>query len=308
MTQITAKMVKELREKAGAGMMDCKKALAEAGGDIEAAVDWLRQKGLAAAAKKSGRVAADGLVGLAIDGTRGAVVEVNAETDFVARNEQFQQTVVGVADAALTTDVDVEGLKTESFPTSERTVEEELTHQIATIGENMSLRRIARLSVESGVIASYIHSKQTERLGKIGVIVAMESTGDAAKLEAVGKQIAMHIASTSPASLSRDDLDPEIVEREKKVQVEKAMEEGKPAEIAEKMVTGRMRKFYEEVVLTEQAFVMDTDKTVGQVVADLGKELGTDVKLAGFVRYGLGEGIEKAEDDFAAEVSAMAGV
>ncbi len=307
MAEITAALVKELREKTGAGMMDCKKALNENGGDLEASVDWLRQKGLAAAAKKSGRVAAEGLVGLSVGGNAGAVVEVNSETDFVARNETFQGFVKTVADLALANEGNQDAVIASGFPNESRTVAEQLTHMIATIGENMSLRRMAALKVNQGVVSSYVHNPAAPGLGKIGVIVALESAGDTARLDAFGKQLAMHIAAAAPQSLSTDDLDPAIVERERQVLVQQARESGRAEDIIQKMVDGRMRKFFEEVVLLSQTWVIDGESKIDKVVAGLAKELGTDVKVTGFVRFVLGEGIEKNEGDFAAEVAKMAG-
>ena len=307
MAQITAALVKELREKTGAGMMDCKKALSETDGDLEQAVDWLRKKGLAAAAKKAGRVAAEGLVGIAIDGTKGAVVEVNSETDFVARNDGFQGFVSTVAGVVLSVDGDVETLKDASYPGGERTVSEELTQLIATIGENMSLRRSAALSVSNGVVASYIHTQIAEGLGKIGVLVGLESSGDAAKLSAFGRQLAMHIAAAKPQSVSRDDLDQTVIERERQVLIDQAKESGKPDNIIEKMVEGRIRKFYEEVCLLDQTFVIDGESKVAKALEAAGKDAGGDIKVTGFELFVLGEGIEKEEEDFAAEVAAAAG-
>lgn len=302
---ITAAMVKELREKSGAGMMDCKTALNESGGDMEAAVDWLRTKGLAKAAKKAGRVAAEGLVGVSAEGSKAAVVELNSETDFVARNEVFQDLVKQVTTIAVDTDGTVEALSAADM--GGKPVSDAITDAIATIGENMTLRRSAVLSVNEGVVSSYIHGKVVEGLGKIGVLVALESSGDAAKLDALGRQIAMHVAATSPLALDTEGLDPADVEREKTVFSEQARESGKPENIIEKMVEGRMRKFYEEVTLVKQAFVINPDQTVEQAVEALAKELGTEVKLSGFVRFALGEGIEKEEQDFAAEVAAATG-
>ncbi|HRJ61134.1 MAG TPA: translation elongation factor Ts [Azospirillaceae bacterium] len=307
MAEITAALVKELREKTGAGMMDCKKALTETAGDLEAAVDWLRKKGLAAAAKKSGRVAAEGLVAVATEGAAGAVVEVNAETDFVARNETFQEFAATVAKLALANDVDVEGLKALAFPGSERNVGEQLTHLIATIGENMSLRRVKRLTVPAGVVVPYVHSAIAPGLGKIGVLVAVESTGDAGKLADLGKQVAMHIAAARPDALDIGDVDTSALEREKAVLSDQARASGKPENIIEKMVEGRIRKYYEEVVLLEQVYVIDQETKVRKVVENAAKDAGAPVKLAGFARFALGEGIEKAESDFAAEVAAAAG-
>ena len=301
---VTAALVKELREKSGAGMMDCKKALAETDGDMEAAIDWLRTKGLATAAKKSGRVASEGLVSFAVDGTRGAVIELNAETDFVARNTEFQEFASTLAGLALDSG-DLDALSATDYPGTGRNVAEELTHKIATIGENMSLRRMASLSVGSGSIVSYMHNATAPGLGRIGVLVALESTAGADVLEGLGKQIAMHIAATSPASLSVDDLDPESVQRERDVLIEQAKASGKPQEIAEKMVQGRMKKYYQEVVLLEQTSVIDGETRIADVVANAGKDAGADIALTGYVRFNLGEGIEKEETDFAAEVAAQ---
>ncbi|MBG6158539.1 MAG: translation elongation factor Ts [Roseibium album] len=302
---ITAAMVKELREKSGAGMMDCKTALSESGGDMEAAVDWLRTKGLAKAAKKAGRVAAEGLVGVAADGGKAAVIELNSETDFVARNEGFQELVTKVAKAAVGTDGSVEAVSATDL--DGKSVSDAITDAIATIGENMTLRRSALLAVNEGVVSVYVHGKVAEGLGKIGVLVALESSGDKSKLDALGRQIAMHVAATSPLALNVAELDQAVVEREKSVFSEQARESGKPDNIIEKMVEGRLRKFYEEVTLEKQAFVINPDQTVEQAVEALAKELGTEVKLSGFVRFALGEGIEKEEQDFAAEVAAATG-
>lgn len=308
MVEITASMVKELREKTGAGMMDCKKALGEAAGDIEAAVDWLRTKGLAAAAKKAGRVAAEGLVGSASAGTVGALLEVNSETDFVGRNDKFQAFVSETAGLVLTAGADVDVLKNSTYPGKGHSVAEELTQLIATIGENMSLRRGVRLSVNDGIVATYIHSATAPGLGKIGVLVALESTGDKAALAVLGKQIAMHIAATNPMSLSVDDLDPKALERERDVLTEQARASGKPDAVIEKMIEGRIRKFYEEVVLLEQVYVIDGESRVKDVIAKTAKDIGAPVTMTAFARYALGEGIEKQESDFAAEVAAQAGV
>ncbi len=304
---ITAAMVKELRETSGAGMMDCKAALKETGGDMEAAVDWLRTKGLAKAAKKAGRVAAEGLVAVAADGNKAVVVEVNSETDFVARNDNFQKLVRDIAATALSVDGDVEKLAAAPYPGSDKTVEGELKEAVGTIGENMTLRRSAGLSVSEGVVASYMHNAAGEGLGKIGVLVALESAGDADKLAALGKQIAMHVAATNPMALNTDELEPEAVERERTVYMEQARESGKPENIIEKMVEGRLRKFYEEVTLVKQSFVINPDLTVEKAVEEAAKEIGSPIKLTGFVRIALGEGIEKEETDFAAEVAAAAG-
>lgn len=306
MAEITAALVKELREKTGAGMMDCKKALGETAGDIEGAIDWLRKKGLAAAAKKAGRVAAEGLVAVAAGGTKGVAVEVNAETDFVARNEQFQGFVSSLAQLALEKGADVDALKAAQFPGAGKTTEEQLTALIATIGENMNLRRAVRLEVSQGVVATYVHSAIAPGMGKIGVLVALESAGDAAKLEALGKQIAMHVAAANPLFLDVSSVDHSALDREKAVLTEQAQASGKPANVIEKMVEGRIRKYYEEVCLLEQVFVIDQENKISKVVENLGKELGTPVKLTGYARFALGEGIEKEEADFAAEVAAAA--
>ncbi len=308
MAEITAKLVKDLRERTGAGMMDCKKALTESDGDIEAAVDWLRTKGLAAAAKKAGRVAAEGLVGVATAGTAGAAVELNAETDFVARNESFQQIVSSVAAIALDNKGDLAAVKGAAFPNSDRNVEDEITHQIATIGENMSLRRTQAIEVGSGVVASYVHNALAPGLGRIGVIVGLESAGDEGKLNELGKQIAMHIAAATPLALSRDDLDARYVEKERTVLVEQARESGKPDNIIEKMIEGRLRKYFEEVCLLDQVFVIDGETRISKVLESAAKNAGAPISIAGFVRFQLGEGIEKEEADFAAEVAATAGV
>jgi elongation factor Ts len=307
MAEITAASVKELRERTGAGMMDCKKALAENGGELEAAVDWLRAKGLAAAAKKAGRTAAEGLVGVAVDGTRGAVVEVNSETDFVAKNEQFQDFVCNVSSLALGTNGDIEALKGAAYPTG-GTVEEKLTDNIATIGENQSLRRTAVLEVPQGVVVSYVHNAVAPGMGKIGVLVALESAAPAEALMALGKQVAMHIAAANPLALDTDGLDASLLERERAIAIEKANESGKPANIVEKMVEGTMAKFRKEHSLLSQLFVMDNKTPVADVVAQAAKEAGSPITLKAFERFQLGEGIEKAESDFAAEVAAAAGV
>jgi elongation factor Ts len=286
-------------------MMDCKTALTENGGDMEAAVDWLRTKGLAKAAKKAGRVAAEGLVGVAAEGTKAAVIELNSETDFVARNEGFQELVGKVATVAVGTDGSVDAVTAANL--DGKSVADSITDAIATIGENMTLRRTAILSVGDGVVSTYVHGAVADGLGKIGVLVALESSGDKDKLNALGRQIAMHVAATSPLALNTEELDPEVVEREKFVFSEQARESGKPENIIEKMVEGRLRKFYEEVTLVKQAFVINPDQTVEQAVEALAKDLGTEVKLSGFVRFALGEGIEKEEQDFAAEVAAASG-
>ncbi|AWU93478.1 translation elongation factor Ts [Azospirillum ramasamyi] len=307
MAEITASLVKELREKTGAGMMDCKKALNETQGDLEGAVDWLRKKGLAAAAKKSGRVAAEGLVAVATAGTKGAVVEVNAETDFVARNDKFQAFAAKAAELALTTAGDVETLKAATYPGTSHTAQDELTSLIATVGENMNLRRAVTLSVPAGVVVSYVHSAIAPGLGKIGVLVALESTGDTAKLADLGKQIAMHIAAARPDALDIADVDSSSLERERNVLAEQARASGKPENIIEKMVEGRVRKYYEEVCLLEQTYVIDGETKVRKVVENAAKGIGAPVKVTAFTRFALGEGIEKAQSDFAAEVAAAAG-
>jgi len=307
MAEITAAAVKELRERSGAGMMDCKKALAESNGDIEAAVDWLRAKGLAAAQKKSSRTAAEGLVGTAVSGTKGVAVEVNSETDFVAKNEQFQDFVRSVTAVALETDAaDAEALSNAAFP-SGGTVAEKLVSNIATIGENQSLRRVGHVSVEKGVVVDYMHNAQAPGLGKIGVLVALEGDAPADVMQPLGKQIAMHIAAAFPLALSADDIDPALLERERAVAAEKAAESGKPAEIVAKMVDGAVAKFAKENALLSQPFVIDNKTPIADVVAKAAKEAGASITLKNYVRFQLGEGIEKEETDFAAEVAAAAG-
>jgi elongation factor Ts len=294
-------MVAELRKKTGAGMMDCKKALTETGGDIEEAVDFLRKKGLSAAAKKSGRVAAEGAVVACAEGAVGAMVEVNAETDFVAKNEAFTSFASGVANVVLANPVaDVETLKTLPFPGTERTVAEELTHQIATIGENMDLRRLERFDAGQGVVASYVHGA-----GKIGVLVELKTAQIDERVVALGRQIAMHVAAAGPQYLRREEVPEAVVEKEKEIMRVKALESGKPENIVDKIILGQINKFFGEVCLLEQAYVIDPDLKVGKIVETLAKELGTEIVLSRFSRYQLGEGIEKKEDDFAAEVAAM---
>ena len=305
MVEITAALVKSLREKTGAGMMDCKKALTENGGHMEASVDWLRSQGLAAAAKKAGRAASEGLVGIASNGTKGAVVELNVETDFVARNESFQDFVESLVQIALAGDGDVEALKAADHPAGEN-VTEQLTQLISTIGENMDLRRSAVLEVENGVVSTYVHNALKPGLGKIGVLVALESTADAIAVGALGKQIAMHVAASSPLALTRDDVDADDLERERNILIEQARDSGKPEEIIEKIVEGRLRKYYEEICLLEQTYVIDTDNNVEKAVESAAKEIGAPVSIKGFVRFALGEGVEK-EEDFATEVAAVAG-
>ena len=301
---ITAAAVKELRERTGAGMMDCKKALNETNGDVEAAVDLLRTKGHAAAQKKSSRTAAEGLVGVAVEGTKGVAVEVNSETDFVAKNDQFQEFVAKVTDVALEqSEDDVEALLAAEYPAG-GTVTDVLTNNIATIGENQAIRRMKTVAVSSGLVVSYIHNAVTPTMGKIGVLVALESNAGADVLEPLGKQIAMHIAAAFPLALNADGLDPEMLERERAIAKEKAAESGKPDNIVEKMVDGAMAKFAKENALLSQTFVMDNKTPVAQVVEQAAKDAGTDIKLTEYVRFQLGEGIEKKEDDFAAEVAA----
>ncbi|HEY3778077.1 MAG TPA: translation elongation factor Ts [Rhizomicrobium sp.] len=307
MANISAGMVKELREKTGAGMMDCKAALAETGGDLEGAVDWLRKKGISKAAKKAGRVAAEGLIGVAVEGHTGALVEVNSETDFVARNETFKSFAKEAARLAHTTAGDVDRLLA-ARTAAGLTLQETLTELIAKIGENMSVRRAAVLSVEPGVVASYVHNAAAPDLGKIGVLVALESTADAAKLAALGKQIAMHIAAASPLALDVGQLPQDVVARERDVQRELARQSGKPENVIEKMIEGRMRKFHEESVLLSQVFVIDGETPVGKVVERAGKDLGAPVEITGFLRFAVGEGIERPDGgDFADEVKTMAG-
>ncbi|MFA5988609.1 MAG: translation elongation factor Ts [Sphingomonas sp.] len=306
MAEITAAAVKDLREKSGAGMMDCKKALTEAGGDMAAAMDWLRAKGLAAAAKKSSRTAAEGLVGIEVSGTRGAAVEVNSETDFVAKNMQFQTFVRDVTSVALELGDSIDTIKAASL--GDKTVEEVLTNNIATIGENQNLRRAKRLEVSAGAVVPYVHNAAAPGLGKIGVLVALESEAGADVLEPLGKQIAMHIAAAFPLALNEDGLDPEIVERERAIATEKAAESGKPADIVAKMVDGAIAKYRKENALVSQLFVMDGKTKIADVVANAAKAAGKAIELKDYVRFQLGEGIEREESDFAAEVAAAAGI
>jgi elongation factor Ts len=306
MATITATMVKDLREKTGAGMMDCKAALNEAQGDMEVAVDWLRAKGLAKAAKKAGRVAAEGLIGLAADAKQAALVEVNSETDFVARNQKFQEMVSAIAAAALKVKGDVDKLAAAKYGSGKATVAETIKEMIGSIGENMTLRRAAHLSAAKGVVASYMHNTIAPGLGKIGVIVALESAGDTEQLKSFGRQIAMHIAAANPQAVTVDSLDKAVIERERAVLTEQAKESGKPAQVIEKMIEGRLRKFYEEVVLLAQAFVHDPETTVAKAVAEAEKAAGAPIKITGFYRYALGEGIDRPDSDFAAEVAAAA--
>ena len=303
---ITASLVKELRDKSGAGMMDCKAALTENNGDIEAAMDWLRSKGIAKAEKKSGRVAAEGLIGMAQGDTAAVLIEVNSETDFVAKNEQFQDLVRRAAATALDTDGSVDAIAAATISGGDKSVADTLTDAIATIGENMTLRRAAKLSVGKGVVATYMHNAAGEGLGKIGVLVALESEGDANALTAIGKQVAMHVAATNPLAATQEEIPADVAERERAIYTEQAAESGKPAEIVEKMVEGRMRKFYEESVLLSQVFVIDGENKVEQAIKNAEKDAGAPIVLKGFVRMALGEGVEKKEDDFAAEVASMA--
>jgi elongation factor Ts len=305
MANISASMVKELREKTGAGMMDCKAALGETSGDLEAAVDWLRKKGLAKAAKKAGRVAAEGLVGIAIAGAKGVVVEVNSETDFVARNDLFQGLVKMIADVALGTGPDV--AKILAAPIGDRTVSDAINETIAKIGENMTLRRAAALSVGKGVVASYVHNSVSDGLGKIGVIVALESAGDAEELKAFGRMVAMHVASANPQAVDSAGLDAATVEREKNVLAEKFKAQGKPANVIDKIVESGLKTFYKEVCLLDQGFIFDDKKSVAQAVKESEGKVGAPVKITGFVRFALGEGIDRPEGDFGGEVAALAG-
>ena len=303
---VSASLVKELRDKTGAGMMDCKKALEESNGDLEAAVDWLRKKGLSAAAKKSGRVAAEGLVAVTVKGNEAAVIELNSETDFVARNDQFQQLARTIAETAITKKGDAEATRNAMLANG-KSVADEIVTAVATIGENMNFRRSAYLSVSNGYIASYVHSAVQPGLGKIGVLVALETEATGAKVEELGKQIAMHVAAAKPEALTRDQVDSSNLDRERTVLKEQAMASGKPADIAEKMVEGRIRKYYEEVVLLEQLFVMDGKTKISDVVAEAAKEVGKPINVTGYVLFVLGEGVEKEETDFAAEVKAAVG-
>ncbi|HVY57604.1 MAG TPA: translation elongation factor Ts [Xanthobacteraceae bacterium] len=305
MANITAQMVKELRDKTGAGMMDCKAALGETNGDMEAAVDWLRKKGLAKAAKKAGRIAAEGLIGVALAGTKGVVVEVNSETDFVARNDLFQGLVKMVAQVALDAGTDVEAIK--AAKAGSTTIADALASAVATVGENMTLRRAAGLSVGKGVVASYVHNSVGEGLGKIGVIVGLESNGKTDELATLGRMIAMHVAAANPQALDPAGLDPNVVAREKDVLADKFRQQGKPENVIAKIVESGLKTFYKEVCLLEQAYIHDTAKTVAQAVKEAEGRVGGPIKITGYVRYALGEGIEKQEADFAAEVAAAAG-
>ncbi|MEO9336907.1 translation elongation factor Ts [Mesorhizobium sp. SB112] len=301
---ITAAQVKELRDLTGAGMMDCKAALNETNGDIEAAVDWLRKKGISKADKKAGRTAAEGLIGVASDASGAVVVEVNSETDFVARNDAFQDIVRNVSQVALATDGSSETVSAAKYPGSDKSVVDAIKDAVGTIGENLSFRRSAKLSVSNGAVATYVHNAVADNLGKLGVLVAIETTGNADAARAFARQVAMHVAATNPLALTAEEVDASAVAREKALFSDQARESGKPENIIEKMVEGRMRKFYEEVVLLKQAFVLNPDVTVEQALKEAEKEIGAPAKLTGFLRFALGEGIEKEETDFAAEVAA----
>lgn len=307
MTKITAALVKDLRSKTGAGMMDCKKALTECAGDVEAAVDWLRQNGLAVAGKKEGRTASEGLVGLAVGGNAGAIVEVNSETDFVAKNEQFQDFVATIASLVLANEADEDAVIASGYPGSDRTVSEQLVQNIATIGENMNIRRMDFITIEEGVIGSYMHNAEAPDMGRIGVLVALQSEAKPADLLPLAKQIAMHVAATGPKVVNVDDLDERDVEREREVLAGQARQSGKPEEIIAKMIEGRIRKYFDEIVLMRQTFVIDGERTIEKVLEEAAGELGAEVKIDSFVRFSLGEGIEKAETDFAAEVASAVG-
>lgn len=308
MTTISASQVKELRDSTGAGMMDCKAALIETAGDMEAAVDWLRKKGLSKAAKKSGRTAAEGLIGVAAAGTTAAVVEVNSETDFVARNEQFQSLVRDVAALAVTAGGDVDVLGNATIASTGKSVRDSITDAVATIGENMQLRRTAAITVTDGVVGTYVHNAVVDGLGKIGVIVGLESTGNKNVLAMLGKQVAMHIAAATPVAVRPEEVDASVIEREKDIFADQARQSGKPEAVIEKMIEGRIRKFYEEVTLLKQPFVVIPDQTVEQALKAAEKEVGAPVTVTKFVRFVIGEGIEKETSDFAAEVAAAAGV
>lgn len=301
---ISAAQVKQLRDMTGAGMMDCKAALAETNGNIDEAVDWLRKKGIAKADKKAGRTAAEGLIGVAADASSAVVVEVNSETDFVARNEAFQQMVRNIAEVALTTDGSDEAVAEARYPASTKNVSDTIKDAIGTIGENMSFRRSAKLSVAKGAVANYVHNGVADNLGKMGVLVAIETEGNADAARGFARQVAMHVAATNPLALTAEEVDASAVEREKAIYADQARQSGKPENIIEKMVEGRMRKFFEEVVLLKQSFVMNPDVTVEQALKDAEAEIGAPAKITGFVRFALGEGIEKEESDFAAEVAA----
>jgi elongation factor Ts len=303
MANITAQMVKELRERTGAGMMDCKAALQETNGDMEQAVDLLRKKGLAKAAKKAGRIAAEGLIGLAVEGRKGVLVEVNSETDFVARNDLFQGLVKMIANVALTVGTDMEKIK--AAKVGHITIADAIADTIAKIGENMTLRRASQLSVGTGVIASYVHNSVEEGLGKIGVLVALESTGKADELKRFGRMVAMHVAASNPQAIDSSGLDPEVVRREKDVLADKYKAQGKPANVVEKIVESGLKTFYKEVCLLDQAYIHEPDKSVSQAIKEAEGKAGGPIKVTGFVRYALGEGIDRPESDFGGEVAAL---
>jgi elongation factor Ts len=307
MAAVTAGMVKDLREKTGAGMMDCKTALSESGGDMEAAVDWLRTKGLSKAAKKADRVAAEGLIGIASAAKAGAMVEVNSETDFVARNVEFQKVVGEIAKLALKAGGDLAKIAAMEFPKKKASVSDHLKELVGTIGENIALRRTAALKVKEGVVATYVHNQATPGMGKIGVLVALESAGDKDKLNEIGRQVAMHVAATNPLALRDGEVDPEIVERERAIFTEQAKESGKPEKVIKQMIEGRIKKFFQEVVLLKQAFVINPDQTVEQALKEAEKAANAPITVKAFVRYELGEGIKPGKGDFAAEVAAAAG-
>ena len=300
---ISIELVKELRLKTSAGMMDCKKALTECSGDINSAVDWLRKKGLATASKKSGRISAEGLIGVFTDGNKGSIIEVNSETDFVARNTEFQEFVYNLAKVSLSLNVDIKLLPSKPYPNSEKNIDEVLKEKIAKIGENLIIRRSNFLEVSNGIIASYIHNSQTKNLGKIGVLIAIESSASQEKLIPIGKKIAMHVAAASPASVNISNLSQDLVERERKVLIDQAISSGKPEEIAKNMVEGRLRKFYSEVVLMEQIFVVDGETKVSDIISKYSKELNSEIKIKSFVRYSIGEGVDKENKNFADEVA-----
>jgi elongation factor Ts len=307
MSNVTANMVKDLRDKTGAGMMDCKSALAETNGDVEAAIDWLRKKGLSKAAKKASRVAAEGLIGVAVNGDAGALVEVNAETDFVARNDTFKEFVKRAAELALLAGGDVDKLLAHPHTPGGASVRDTATELVAKIGENISVRRTFALSVSPGVVSTYVHNASSPELGKIGVLVALKSTADKTKLAALGKQLAMHIAAAAPLALTPEHLSPDVVARERAIQADLARQSGKPENVVEKMIEGRMRKFYEDAVLLSQTFVIDGETQIGKVLEKASNDLGAPVTIDAFVRFAVGEGIEKLDGDFADEVNKMAG-
>ena len=300
---ISIELVKELRQKTSAGMMDCKKALTECSGDINSAIDWLRKKGLASASKKSGRISAEGLIGVFTDENKGAIIEVNSETDFVARNPEFQEFVYNLSKVSILLNGDMKLLEKNLYPNSDKNIDEVLNEKIAKIGENLIIRRSNYLEVNKGIIASYIHNPQTKDLGKIGVLVAIESSASADKLFTFGKRIAMHVAASSPASVNIDDLPKDLVDRERKFLIDQAISSGKPEEIAKKMVEGRLRKFYSEVVLMEQIFVVDGETRVSDIISKYSKELNEEIKIKSFIRYNIGEGIDKENKNFADEVA-----